>query len=129
MNKEQLLARAQELQIQVPKNATNKEISDLIKIAEHPLISAELKTAQKDRDNAVAELEQANTTLEALNSKLAKVPQAEKFVTFQTEAGTFEFTVKKFRFKGEKYTAEEAVENTDLMETLIKVESNLLKQV
>lgn len=129
MNKEQLLARAQELQIEVPEGATNPEIINLIKIAEHPLLSAKLKNAEKLNEDAMTQLQTANETIEVLEAKLAGSPEKVKGATFKSEAGTFEFKVKTFRFKGEKYSAEDAVQNTELMEALIESNSNLLKQV
>lgn len=167
MSKEKLIARTKELQIEVPKGATNKEISNLIKIAEHPQLKADLKEANdklkeqnnlsanitKERDTAKAEfdgqkeltatavkerdaesekLKKANETIEELSSKLEAAnaaPKQKKGETYKSENGTFEFGVKKFRFKGEKYNASEAVKNEELMEELIEAKFNHLKQV
>lgn len=125
MNKEQLLARAQELNIEVAEGATNNQISDLIKISEHPQLKASLKEATdlckvitKERDQAIKALK-----------KDSENKSKENGVTYKTESGTFEFTVKSFRFKGQKYTAEGAVEDHVLMEGLIESKSKLLKQV
>lgn len=139
MNKDQLLARSKELQIKVPEGATNKEISDLIKIAEHTQLQASLKEATdaseaitKERNHAKAELEAANATIAELNAKLetdTATSEKKKGVTYKTENKTFEFGVKNFRFKGEKYEALEAVKNPTLMEELIEAKFNHLKQV
>jgi hypothetical protein len=146
MSKEKLIARSKELQIEVPEGATNKEISNLIMIAEHPLISKGLQTTQdeldgqkeltatavKERDAESEKLKTANETIQALNSKLEAanaLPQKTKGETYKSENGTFEFGVKKFRFKGEKYIASEAVKNEELMEELIEAKFNHLKQV
>lgn len=67
----------------------------------------------------------------ANNKKAAgKKPAAPKKVYYTSEAkAKYEVLGKNFRFKMEKFTAEEAVENKELMETLIKAESPSIKKV
>lgn len=145
MNKEQLIARAQELQIEVPDGATNAQISDLIKIAEHPILTKDLAIAKnevegqkeltekatQERDAETEKLATANQEISGLKEKLAEAtasPEVEKGETYKNEAGEFEFTVASFRFKGEKYTSTEAVENEELMEDLIQAKFIHLKK-
>jgi len=117
MNKEQLLARATELEIQVPEGASNAEIEALIKVAEHPIISAELATA--------------NSTIELLRDELnAKDPvKDDDGVIYESGNKTYKFGVNTFRFKGDKYEASEAVKDESLMTDLIKSGFNLLKEI
>lgn len=145
MNKEQLKARAQELQIEVPDGATNAQISDLIKIAEHPILTKDLAIAKnevegqkeltekatQERDVETEKLATANQEISDLKEKLAEAtasPEVEKGEIYKNEEGEFEFTVSSFRFKGEKHTAEEAIVNEDLMESLIKANFIHLKK-
>ena len=145
MNKEQLTAHAQELQIQVPEGATNTQISDLIKIAEHPNLTKHLKEAYdvfeeqkklteraiQERDAETGKLVIANQEIFDLKEKLSEAtasPEVEKGEIYKNEEGEFELTVSSFRFKGEKYTASAAIVNEDLMESLIKANFNHLKK-
>lgn len=145
MNKQQLIARAQELQIEVPDGATNPQISDLIKIAEHPNLTKHLKEANdvfeeqkkltekaiQERDAETEKLVAANKVISDLNEKLAEAtatPEIEKGAIYKSNKGEFEFTVASFRFKGEKHIAEEAIVNKDLMESLIKANFIHLKK-
>lgn len=141
MNKEQLLARAKELQVEVPDGATNPEISSLIKIAEHPILTKDLATAKneleeqkeltekaiQERDAETEKLATATEEITSLKEKLAEAtatPEVAKGDTYENEEGVFEFTVTNFRFKGNKYTSADAVADKDLMESLI--ESNFI---
>lgn len=145
MNKEQLIARAQELQIEVPDGATNAQISDLIKIAEHPILTKDLAIAKnevegqkeltekaiQERDAETEKLATANQEISDLKEKLSEAtasPEVEKGEIYKNEEGEFELTVSSFRFKGEKHTAEEAIVNKDLMESLIKANFIHLKK-
>ncbi|MDD7912935.1 hypothetical protein [Polaribacter ponticola] len=145
MNKEQLIARAQELQIEVPDGATNAQISDLIKIAEHPILTKDLATAKEEvkgqkelTDKATLALSEGTTELQKANELIAKLeeklaeatatPEVKKGEIYKNEEGEFEFTVSSFRFKGEKHTAEEAIVNEDLMESLIQANFIHLKK-
>lgn len=145
MNKEQLIARAQELQIKVPDGATNAQISDLIKIAEHPILTKDLAIAKnevegqkeltekatQERDAETEKLATANQEISDLKEKLAEAtatPEVKKGETYKNEEGTYEFTVSNFRFKGNKHTSEEAVADKDLMESLIKAKFIHLKK-
>ncbi|CAA0150202.1 conserved hypothetical protein [Tenacibaculum maritimum] len=124
MNKEQLLARAKELQVQVTEGARNTEISNLIKIAEHPILTKDLATAKNELEEQLAI---ANKEITSLKEKLAEAtstPEAVKGDTYENEEGIFEFTVTKFKFKGDKYTSADAVADKNLMESLI--ESNFI---
>ena len=149
--KEKATARAQELKIQVPEGATLNQINDLIKIAEHKILTVYLSEAEKTISNQSSALETAATRLEdqkkltdkanedlnlanqrigeseKANEKLTEElealkaePTKEKFASYENEEGVFEFSVKNFRFKGEKYTAVKAVEDPELMEALIE---------
>tara|TARA_R110002124_G_scaffold285057_3_gene463119 strand:- start:175 stop:528 length:354 start_codon:yes stop_codon:yes gene_type:complete len=105
MKKEDLLARAQELEITVPEKATNEEISNLIMIAEHPLLKAEIA----EKDNVIESLEkQLNSTTEA--KVLATYVFEDK-----TKVG---ITSNSIKFKRQKFTAKEAVENAELMNAM-----------
>ncbi len=145
MNKEQLTAHAQGLQIQVPEGATNTQISDLIKIAEHPNLKQHLKEsydvfdaqkeltekAEKERDAETEKLGAANELIAELEEKLAQAnatPEVAKAKTYKNDSGEFEITVGSFRFKGEKHTAEEAIDNDELMEALISANFIHLKK-
>lgn len=145
MNKEQLIARAQELQIEVPEGATNAQISDLIKITEHPILTKDLATAKEEvkgqkelTDKATLALSEGTTELQKANELIAKLeeklaeatatPEVKKGEIYKNEEGKFELTVSSFRFKGEKHTAEEAIVNEDLMESLIKANFIHLKK-
>jgi hypothetical protein len=145
MKKEQLIARAQELQIEVPDGATNAQISDLIKIAEHPILTKDLATAKDEvkgqkelTDKATLALSEGTTELQKANELNAKLeeklaeatatPEVKKGEIYKNEEGEFELTVASFRFKGEKHTAEEAIVNEDLMESLIKANFIHLKK-
>ncbi len=145
MNKEQLIALAQELQIEVPEGATNAQISDLIKIAEHPILTKDLATAKEEvkgqkelTDKATLALSEGTTELQKANELIAKLeeklaeatatPEVKKGEIYKNEEGEFELTVSSFRFKGEKHTAEEAIVNEDLMESLIKANFIHLKK-
>ncbi|NKI28252.1 hypothetical protein HCG49_16990 [Arenibacter sp. 6A1] len=125
MNKEQLLKRAQELGIQVPDGATNPQIEDLIKIAEHSLLKAENKELAN-------ELATANELIEAQEAKINALGEAAEdpeAVTYEKGKAVYKLTGKAIRFKGVKYTAEEAVKNEELMTALIKSKHpNLKKQ-
>ena len=153
MNKEHLLARATELGIQVPEGATNVEISTLIKVAEHPLISAELAKTQEDLETSNAknntlsvdlttEKRKVQTLQESFEVsegvvKLLRAELAEKAETTDDSEGviyksgnkTYQFGVQTFRFKGDKYEASEAVKNQSLMKDLIKSGFNFLKEI
>ena len=146
MNKEQLIARAQELQIEVPDGATNEQISNLIKIAEHSVLSNELGIAKKElekqkeltgkaeqeRDANAEKLAIANNEIISLKEALEKnsaIPSSEKGAIYQNDEGTYELTVKSFRFRQEKYNAVDAVENSELMESLIKANPVFLKKI
>ena len=146
MNKEQLIARAEELEIEVPDGATNAQISDLIKIAEHPIISKGLQITQdelegqkeltekatQERDAETEKLGNANELIAALEEKLAlaiATPEVAKGEIYKNENGEFELTVDSFRFKGEKYIASEAVGNSELMEQLIEAKASFVKEV
>ncbi|MFV9552074.1 hypothetical protein [Algibacter sp. PT7-4] len=142
MNKTELLARAQELNIEVAKGATNLEIESLIKIAEHPQLVKDLKEANQALKSESENLKQANQALESESEKLKQAKQdletlqlklnktePVKGAIFKTADATFEFSVSNFRFKGEKYTSEEAVNNEVLMAQLIEANCNFLKQI
>ena len=118
MNKKQLISRSEALQIEVPEGATNAEISDLIKIAEHPILTKDLAAKTEELSILKEKLTKASTS-----------PVVKKGATYKNEEGTYEFTVANFRFKGQKYTAAEAVENEDLMETLISAKFIHLKKL
>ncbi|WP_340074523.1 hypothetical protein [Leptobacterium sp. I13] len=122
MKKDQLLARAQELQIEVPEGATNKEISNLIKIAEHPQLVADLATANAE----LASLRKAYDDL--ANNKIASTSETEKGAVYKTTDGVYELKVKSFRYKGQKYKAEEAVKDEALMDELIAAKFVHLKK-
>lgn len=129
MNKKELLDRAQELKISVPEGATNAEIENLIKIEEHGLLSDEVKDLTQKLSAAEKELEAAK----ANQSKLKVEPKAksgnEELPTYEHDGKTYQFTVKRIVTAGGKITAEEAVEDKDLMAELIKSEFFGLKKV
>ncbi|AOR28926.1 hypothetical protein FORMB_18960 [Formosa sp. Hel1_33_131] len=153
MNKEQLLARSAELEIQVPEGATNTEISNLIKVAEHPIINGQLAKTQEalevsnTKNNTLtvdltAEKTKVQTGKEALKAsegvvELLRAELAEKAETTDDSEGavyesgnkTYQFGVNAFRFKGDKYEASEAVKDKSLMADLIKSKFNLLKEI
>lgn len=130
MNKDELIQRAQELQIEVPERATNAQITDLIKVAEHPILDkavkaldAELKAEKEAHDLTTEALEKANTVIESLTAKveaLGAEGASKKGATYQDGKDNYEFKVETFRFKGEKHKAEEAVKNDALMQALIE---------
>ena len=145
MNKEELTARAQELKIEVPVGATNQQIGDLIKIAEHPNLKKELKQAldvvEGHKELAEKAKEETSVTLEKLKASedraleleqeleaLTKAPEPQKGEIYKNEDGEFEFTVTSFRFKGEKHVASVAIENKALMEELIQAKFIHLKK-
>jgi len=141
MNTKELHARAKDLKITVPEGATNKDIENLIKVAEHPLLTEEVKTlgvSLKETAEAKSALEgkidEANSRISALELQLEnssnKEPQNKSnAVTYKNGKDTYVFTVPKFRFKGDEWTAENAIENDALMKQLIKAKfSNLKKQ-
>jgi|GEM_PF-4595108 len=146
MNKEQLLARAQELNITVPEKATNENISDLIKIAEHPLLLSEISELKK---NAIGDaerikglkgletianekLEEALNLIQELESEIEN-SNAEKTKVFAEytfgDNQKVGLTRDVFKFRGVKYTAKEAVENEELMLALRANESVHLKKL
>lgn len=125
MKKEVLIARAQELQIEVPEGATNKELVTLIKLAEYHLLTEELQETK-------AALADANEKITSLEQQLATGPKEIKKTTgaqYKSDTGDFEFSVDSFRFKGQKYEAALAVENAELMEALIEAKFNHLKKL
>ena len=125
MNKEELIARAQELDVQVPEGATNKDIETLIKVAEHPI----LKDALKSLDVSYAEAKEENAALTAKVEALTEAVKAQQGPTVKVGKDVYEFKVANFRFKGEQYTAKEAVKNAALIEKLIEAKFiNLEKQ-
>jgi hypothetical protein len=137
MNKKQLLALAKELQVEVPDGATNKEIDDLIKIAEHPKLAADLinesrklKEKSDECDTIAKELQTANEKIAELEVLLESYSKTKKEThgIYQNENGQqFEFSVKSFRYKGDKYNSQKAVEDSGLMEELIAAKVNFLK--
>lgn len=154
MNKEQLLARAQELGIQVLDGATNKVIEDLIKIAEHPLLLASAKQMDAEIGSLNAAIENAVTKhseeIEALKTSYSEeiekqnsiIANLEKLITDDSDKAkssefarykkgkeTYVFTVKAFRFKGEKYDVTEAVKDKDLMDQIIDAKFIHLKKI
>jgi len=152
MNKEQLLVRAAELEITVPEGATNPEITALIKVAEHPLIVAnlehttealevatkkkevlatDLKTAKVATETATNALSTATETIALLRKELEEkeAPANDsEGVVYRLDKETYKFGVNEFRFKGEKYKAAEAVEDDELMKSLIKAKFIHLKK-
>ena len=131
MNKKQLTARAEELKIIIAKGATNDVISDLIKIAEHPILSikvVELENEILKKNGVINDLE-SSLNEEKEKSKLTEVNTVEEgdAVVYKTDKVSFYFTTPSFRFQGEKYLASEAVEYEDLMKKLIKSGSTILK--
>jgi hypothetical protein len=147
MKKEDLLSKAQELNILVPEKATNEEISDLIKIAEHPSLTEKVKELEAEKvtdadkaaakileleteksgevalkDAAIKDLDKANVTIGKLEDKIeaAKADSDSKnHPSYKYEDGkAVEITVQAFRFKGEKHESADAVTNPELMEEL-----------
>ncbi|MCG8734005.1 hypothetical protein [Tenacibaculum finnmarkense] len=117
-----LIAKAQELQIEVPENATEKEIVDLIKVAEHPILTENLAEANEIilglEDDLKAEIQK--------NTK--KVPV--DLLLYKSNKGiSYELKVPSFRFQGEKHISKEVNTNVELMEALIKAEFVHLKQL
>lgn len=171
MNKKELLARAQELNISVPEGATNTEIENLIKIEEHALLESAnakleetLEATQKANEalgqekeaatNQVADLTQKLSDAEAERDKLqekldtsqedldaSRAEKSELKVESKSKGGngdlptydhgddTYQFTVRQFVTSGGKMTAEDAVEDKDLMASLIKSKFFGLKKV
>lgn len=122
MNKEQLLARAQELQIEVPEGATNKQIDDLIKIAEHPALAKAVKQLDDDIKEHAGVVDALNAVISELNEELEAFKQEDKpaaHATYKSGKDKYAFAIKQFRFKGEKYDTAEAVKDKDLMEQII----------
>lgn len=115
MSKENLLTRAKELEITVPKAATKEQIEDLIKVAEHPILVTELKASKAKITELSLLLKEKPTT--------KKTPGP----TYENEQGKFVFLVESFRFEGKKYTSKEAVNNKALMDALIKSNFKFLK--
>lgn len=123
MKKEELLARAKELQLEVPEGATNPQIEAAIKVAEHPLLAQAVKDLSAENNDLKSELESETKAKDALQAQLdeaSKPLNVANTATYKNDTGTYAFAVKSFRYKGDKYIAVEAVENTDLMEALIK---------
>ncbi|MBE7688447.1 hypothetical protein G1K66_08495 [Tenacibaculum finnmarkense] len=117
-----LIAKAQELQIEVPENATEKEIVDLIKVAEHPILTENLAEANEIilglEDDLKAEIQK--------NTK--KVPV--DLLLYKSKKGiSYELKVPSFRFQGEKHISKEVNTNVELMEALIKAKFIHLKQL
>jgi hypothetical protein len=146
MNKAQLLERAQELEIQVPERATNAEITNLIKVAEHPILKAELqsladstanisdklKLAESDRDRLVAEntalVEERDANAAALSVALNEIKELKskdvkdsnvEVAVYENKDGEYPILVNSFHFQGIKYASKDAVKNPELMERLI----------
>ena len=144
MNKDELTVRALELGITVPEGATNAEITTLIKVAEHPLISEELAKTQEalkavsatnntlsvDLATAKTDIQTANETIDSLNELIKdESTAASEGIIYKSGGKTYQFGVATFRFKGVKYEASEAVEDKDLMADLIKAKFNFLKEI
>lgn len=131
MNKEQLLARAKELEASVPEGATNVEIEAVIKLAEHPALAKAVKDLDTENQTLKEQLKVKDEAIEALQAKIdetGKQESATKFATFKNSEATYVFAVKSFRYKGDKYEASEAVKDSSLMEALIKAEFIHLKK-
>lgn len=144
MKKENLIERAEELNISVPEGATNDQIKDLIKIAEYPILKEELEkkssdlaaleTEKNEATNKVADLTHKLSESESEKDLLQKKVDANtelkvelkakggdsKLPTYNHDGDTYQFTVNKILAEGKKITAEKAVDNKDLMEKLIK---------
>lgn len=107
MNKEQLIEKLQGLGGQAPEGATNDQLEDLIKIAEHPVIL-------KQRDDALKKVEALEKKLQKGSKSNLKVLAKHKF----EDGVTMGLTNDSIIFKGQKLTAEKAVKNADLMNAL-----------
>tara|TARA_B110000967_G_C18682616_1_gene458889 strand:+ start:241 stop:603 length:363 start_codon:yes stop_codon:yes gene_type:complete len=107
---EKLIERAEKLKIEVPSDASNKEINDLIKIAEYPQLKSDLKDAQ----------EKVKALSSTTNQKTGE--------TFKSKNGKFSLSIKTFRFKGVKYESSEAVNDDKLMDELIEAKFNHLNK-
>lgn len=83
MKKEKLLERAQELEIQVPEGATNAQIEDLIKIAEHPMLKEAVETASNEFAKLEVEKKEATDQVADLTQKLSDANAAKD--TLQNE--------------------------------------------
>lgn len=123
MKKEELIERAQELNISVPDGSTNDQIKDLIKIAEHDLLTEQVS----DLTNKLSDSESEK---DALQKKLDAKPELKveskatggdgKLPTYKHDGDTYQFTVNNILAGGKKIKAEEAVVNKDLMSSLIE---------
>lgn len=117
-----LMAKAQELQIEVPENATEKEIADLIKVAEHPILTENLAEANE----IILRLENDLKTEIQKNTKQVPV----ELLLYKSKKGiSYELEVSSFRFQGEKHISKEVYTNVELMEALIKAKFIHLKQI
>ncbi|ALU74334.1 hypothetical protein AUW17_05340 [Tenacibaculum dicentrarchi] len=117
-----LMAKAQELQIEVPENATEKEIADLIKVAEHPILTENLAEANE----IILGLED---DLKAEIQKNTKQVSVELLFYRSKNKVTYQLEVSSFRFQGEKHISKEVYTNIELMEALIKAKFIHLKQI
>lgn len=117
-----LIAKAQELQVEVPENATEKEIVDLIKVAEHPILTENLAEANEIILGLEADLKAE------IQKNTKKVPV--ELCLYRSKKGiSYELQVASFRFQGEKHISKEANTNVELMEALIKAKFVHLKQL
>ena len=92
MKKEELLAQAQELNIKVPDGATNKEIGDLIKIADYPRLEKKLSTVESELESTLVKVQELE------NSQKKSITKATgKKVVYKSTDGTFEFSINHLR--------------------------------
>lgn len=130
MNKDELINKAQELQIEVPEKATKDEISDLIKVAEHPILTKaitaldeELKAEKQAAEDKAEAFDKATAIIEELTAKvetLSKESASKKGATYKDGKDVYEFMVERFRFKGEQYKTVDAVKDDALMQAIIE---------
>lgn len=108
-NKDQLLEQCKTLGINTESLTTNKLLQDAIN--KHPdTIAAKAK---------VAEEKEAEKQRIAAAKALANKGK----IIYTSNGNDYEVKGKKFVFKSETYTAEEAVKNEQLMEALVKNQS------
>jgi hypothetical protein len=92
------------LKLDALKTSTDQEITDL---------KTEIETLKGSNDSLTEKLELAE-------AKNVQEKRKSDFPIYKVKKVTYQFKVPAFVFKGEKYKSDEAVENSELMDSLIE---------
>ncbi|WP_233898345.1 MULTISPECIES: hypothetical protein [Tenacibaculum] len=135
MSKEKLTAQIQELQFEVPENATVTEMTDIL-IEGLSNVKALLEEKTTQCDALTENIAEANELILGLEADLkAEIQKNTKQVSielclYKSKKGIeYQLEVPSFRFQGEKHISKEVNTNIELMEALIKAKFIHLKQI